>query len=61
MQTIAIYVRVSTHKQDTKSQEPDLQQWATAFARGSPVVWYRDKATGKTMDRPGWKRLGGPL
>jgi DNA invertase Pin-like site-specific DNA recombinase len=57
MQTIAIYVRVSTHKQDTRSQEPDLQQWAGAFARGAPVAWYRDKATGKTMDRPGWKRL----
>ncbi len=21
------------------------------------VTWYRDKMTGKTMDRPGWKRL----
>ncbi len=57
MQSIAVYVRVSTHKQDTKSQEPDLQQWVTAFGNGSPVTWYRDKATGKTMDRPGWKRL----
>jgi DNA invertase Pin-like site-specific DNA recombinase len=57
MQIIAIYVRVSTRRQDTKSQEPDLQRWVAAFAGGSPVVWYRDKATGKTMDRPGWKRL----
>src|SRR5262249_53986588 len=57
MQTIAVYVRVSTHKQDTKSQEPDLQQWTSAFANGSPVIWYRDKATGKTMDRPDWRRL----
>lgn len=57
MQHIAIYVRVSTRKQDTKSQEPDLKQWATAFANGTPIKWYRDKQTGKTMDRPGWNRL----
>lgn len=57
MQHIAIYVRVSTRRQDTRSQEPDLDRWADAFADGVPVKWYRDKATGKTMDRPGWKRL----
>lgn len=38
------------------SQEPDLKRWAEAFA-DLPVKWYHDKATGKTMDRPGWKRL----
>lgn len=54
---IAIYVRVSTRRQDTRSQEPDLERWAAAYADGSPVVWYQDKATGRTMDRPGWKRL----
>lgn len=57
MQQIAIYARVSTRKQDTKSQEPDLKQWATAFAGESPVQWYKDTMTGKTMDRPGWKKL----
>jgi len=56
MQHVAIYVRVSTKKQDTKSQEPDLHRWIDAYA-GDSVTWYRDKATGKTMDRPGWKRL----
>jgi DNA invertase Pin-like site-specific DNA recombinase len=56
MQHIAIYVRVSSTKQDTKSQEPDLHRWIDAYA-GDSVAWYRDKATGKTMDRPGWKRL----
>ena len=54
---IAVYVRVSTRRQDTKSQEPDLNRWAAAYADGAPVRWYRDKATGKTMDRPGWKKL----
>ena len=57
MQHIAVYVRVSTQKQTTKSQEPDLKQWIDAYANGQPVKWYRDKATGKTMDRPGWNRL----
>jgi DNA invertase Pin-like site-specific DNA recombinase len=56
-QHIAVYARVSTRRQDTRSQEPDLQRWLDAFGDGLPVVWYRDKATGKTMDRPGWNRL----
>ena len=54
---VAIYARVSTKKQDTRSQEADLKQWIEAFADGMPVKWYRDKFTGKTMDRPGWNRL----
>ncbi len=56
MQHIAIYVRVSTPKQDTRSQTPDLKQWVSAYA-DIPVKWYRDKWTGKTMNRPGWNRL----
>ena len=54
---IAVYVRVSSKQQDTKSQEPDLKAWAAAYAGDTPVKFYRDKFTGKTMDRPGWKRL----
>ena len=53
---IAIYVRVSSRQQDTRSQEADLRRWVEAYA-DAPVKWYRDKFTGKTMDRPGWKRL----
>ncbi len=56
MKHIAIYIRVSSRKQDTRSQEPDLHRWIEAFA-DAPVKWYKDKATGKTMDRPGWNRL----
>lgn len=52
---VAIYVRVSSNPQDTKSQEPDLQRWAEG--QDKPVKWYQDKATGKTMDRPGWNKL----
>ena len=53
----AIYLRVSSRSQDTQSQEPDLRRWAEAQAGESPVRWYRDKFTGKTMDRPGFNRL----
>lgn len=52
---VAIYVRVSTRAQDTKSQEPDLKRWTKA-QRGT-VRWYRDRFTGRTMQRPGWGRL----
>jgi DNA invertase Pin-like site-specific DNA recombinase len=53
---IAVYLRVSTHKQDTASQEPDLRKWLQAYA-SEPVEWFTDKATGKDMERPGWKAL----
>jgi len=52
---IAIYCRVSSRNQDTKSQEPDLKRWAAA--QEMPVRWFRDSFTGKTMDRPGWNKL----
>jgi DNA invertase Pin-like site-specific DNA recombinase len=52
----AIYLRVSSRSQDTASQEPDLKRWA-AVHKGVPVRWYRDKATGATMDRPAFRRL----
>jgi DNA invertase Pin-like site-specific DNA recombinase len=52
---VAIYVRVSSKRQDQRSQLPDLERWAAAQAL--PVVYYRDKFTGKTMERPGWQKL----
>ena len=55
MKHVAVYVRVSSNGQDTKSQEPDLKRWAAA--QDTPVTWYRDKASGKSMDRPGWSKL----
>ena len=30
-------------------------------ANGTSIEWYRDKATGRTMDRPGWQKLEGAL
>lgn len=55
MKHIAIYIRVSSRRQDHRSQLPDLERWAAVQSK--PVVWYRDKFTGKTMDRPGWLKL----
>ncbi len=54
---VAIYIRVSSKKQDQRSQLADLERFAPAYAGDAPIVWYRDKATGKNMDRPGWRRL----
>lgn len=51
----ALYMRVSSTKQDHASQEPDLQRWADSH--DGPVKWYRDKCSGKTMDRPAWNRV----
>ena len=57
MKHIAIYIRVSSDQQDLRSQEPDMKRWVEAFADGTPVRWYQDKVTGKTMNRPGWQQL----
>jgi DNA invertase Pin-like site-specific DNA recombinase len=54
---VAVYLRVSSKSQDTKSQEPDLQRWVDAYAEGVTVKWYRDTFTGKSMDRPSWLKL----
>jgi DNA invertase Pin-like site-specific DNA recombinase len=53
---VAVYVRVSNKSQDQRSQLPDLEKWAAA-QEDTPIVWYRDTATGKTMDRPAWNKL----
>lgn len=52
---IGIYSRVSSRKQNMRSQEPDLQRWIDS--QPNPVRWYRDKCTGTKMDRPNWNRL----
>lgn len=52
---IAIYVRVSSKTQDIRSQMPDLERWADT--QDNRIKWYEDKASGKSMDRPGWNAL----
>lgn len=51
----AIYVRVSSKRQELASQLPDLEKWAAA--QSDEVTWYKDKFTGKSMERPGWLKL----
>ena len=54
----AIYKRVSSKQQDTKSQSDELDAYRTQLeANGDGVREYLDKFTGKTLERPGWKRL----
>ena len=51
----AIYMRVSTKRQDTASQEPELRRWAESHEGDSH--WYRDTYTGTSMERPGFRQL----
>ncbi len=55
----AIYLRVSTVQQSTQSQTGDLERWLAAQDPGENgmVKWYEDKASGKSMERPAWKKL----
>lgn len=54
---IAVYLRVSSSGQDLGSQEPDLKAWLKTHARNRPITWFRDTFTGKTLRRPGMKKL----
>jgi len=54
----AIYVRVSSNNQKTRSQIPDLKRWLAARGKEiGAVQWFTDKHTGKTMDRPQWNKV----
>jgi len=54
----AIYLRVSSKQQDTRSQEADLTSWAASEeTKGNSIAWYKDNATGTNFERDGWKRL----
>jgi len=52
---IAVYVRVSSNKQDQRSQLKELKAWSEG--QDKKVRWYREKMTGTTMDRPVWNKL----
>ncbi len=50
-----IYVRVSTKDQSHASQLPDLERWVEAH--DGEVVWFKDKFTGRTMNRPAMDKM----
>jgi DNA invertase Pin-like site-specific DNA recombinase len=53
---IALYMRVSTiDKQDHASQEAALTAWEKG--QTGPVVWYKDKASGKDTNRAGFQAM----
>lgn len=56
---IAVYCRVSSDKQNTASQKPELERWVAANDDGTtPVVWYEDTSNEHVqMDREWWKKL----
>ncbi|HEY3349832.1 MAG TPA: recombinase family protein [Thermoanaerobaculia bacterium] len=56
MNSTAVYLRVSSKRQDTASQLPDVERYVAAHGLEGAAV-YRDKFTGKTMERPGFQKL----
>lgn len=56
MNSTAVYIRVSSRRQDTASQLPDVERYLAAHGLEGATV-YRDKFTGKTMERPGFEKL----
>jgi DNA invertase Pin-like site-specific DNA recombinase len=54
----AIYMRVSSNQQETRSQEADLLAYKSAVeARGEEVRVFREKAPGTNYNRPAWEKL----
>lgn len=55
---IAIYVRVSTDDQSQASQMLELEAYAQRKREAGEVVqFFPDKASGKTIERPAYKRM----
>jgi DNA invertase Pin-like site-specific DNA recombinase len=53
----AVYLRVSSRRQDTASQEPDIERWLKAQELVDSPKLFRDRFTGRTMSRPQWDKL----
>ncbi len=56
---LAVYVRVSSKNQDTRSQERELL--ACTKSQNEEIRWYRDKQTGIVLERPGLDKLLGDV
>lgn len=56
--TVAAYVRVSHRHQKTDSQEAEIRKWVmNTGIDPAEVTWFIDKESGKTLDRPQFKKL----
>src|SRR5438093_891665 len=55
---IACYCRVSSSRQKTDSQKPEINRWLQGNGIGpSAVEWFEDKETGQVLRRPAFDRL----
>lgn len=55
---IAIYMRVSTQRQQTEAQRAGIEAWIKKNKYPeAKLIWFEDKATGATLERPAFKRL----
>lgn len=63
MRHTAVYLRVSSDRQELRSQEPDLQRWLAAYAGDdTPVRWYAEKRSGKSVrGREEWQKVEAAL
>ncbi len=55
LRRVAVYMRVSTDRQKTESQKPDLARWVAAH--GVEAVPFEDQFTGTTLTRPAFCRM----
>lgn len=55
---IACYCRVSSARQRTDSQKPEIRRWLQGNGiEPSAAEWFEDKETGRTLERPAFDRL----
>ncbi|PHQ31497.1 recombinase family protein [Rhodopirellula bahusiensis] len=56
--SIAAYIRVSSTGQNASGQRAEIERWLDGQAIAvEDVVWFEDKKTGKTLDRPGFDAM----
>lgn len=56
--SVAVYVRVSTDGQNEAGQRAEIERWLSGNGiNPADVVWYVDKKTGDTLQRPAFERL----